>query len=412
MNRITVFVCLFLLAFTVTVHASQNLCTYSPQVLKNKIEKEKYPNLKTQNLTANQIYTQKLYIRMTGTTPDLKSPKYGRMVKFVQQGKTSDALAMMMKEDGFLHVRIRNFAAPFSSKDYSTLEPLNDLQALIIGITRDDLDARLILTGDIRYSGDEKFSLPDVSMKNNDHYAYFESAGLSFSSDLKKYDRQWPNFDEAAGAFSTRAWAKINFDMGTNRRNVPNSFHVFLCSHIDSWKTRGVPDIYVRRDVTRNNGGDPAVYQNFCRNCHGLMDGMGGAFAKFDFTDGSIQFTKDGVMEKMNQHPDVYPEGYVTSDDSWENMLYYNPTIDFGWRTPVKGQGLKQFADMLANSKAYSSCLVKKVYQEICGTAINEAAPELLEPLRTKFENNNYKIKSLISNIASERKCISPEGVL
>ncbi|OQW52130.1 MAG: hypothetical protein A4S09_08960 [Proteobacteria bacterium SG_bin7] len=410
MSHIFVFVTGLLLVFS--VHADQNLCTYTPSEVASKPKQEKYPNLRTENLSASQVYTQKLYIRMTGVTPNIGNLKFGRMVKLVQQNKIDDALKMMMAEDGFLQVRIRNFAAPFSSKDYSTLEPLNDLQALIIGIIRDDLDARLILTGDIRYSGTEKYGLPEISMKNNDHYVAFESANLSFSSDLKKYDQQWPNFDEAAGALTTRAWAKINFDMGTNRRNVPNSFNVFLCSHIDSWKTRGVPDVYVRRDVTRNNAGDPAVYQNFCRNCHGLMDGMGGAFAKFDFTDGSIQFKKNGVMEKMNQHAEVYPEGYVTTDDSWENMLHYNPSISFGWRSPMKGQGIKQFAEMLAQSKAYSQCLVKKVYQEICGTSILETAPELLEPLRTKFESNGYKIRSLISNIAVERQCISPEGVL
>ncbi len=410
MNRTSVFVSVFLFIFS--AQANQNTCTYeAPKPIEPK-ESEKFPSLKIENLNANQIYTQKLYIRITGTTPDIKSPKFNRMVKLVQENKIDAALATMMKEDGFLQVRIRNFAAPFSSKDHSPLEALNDLQALIIGVTRDSLDARLILTGDFHYAALEKYGLPDVSMSHNDHYTAFENFNLKFSNDLKKYDKQWPNFASAAGALTTRAWSKINFDMGTNRRNVPNSFNVFLCSPIDSWKTRGVPDIYVRRDVTRNNAGDPAVYQNFCRNCHGLMDGMGGAFAKFDFTEGSIQFSKDGVMEKMNQHADVYPDGYVTSDDSWENMLHYNPSIDFGWRTPMKGQGIKQFAEMLANSKAYSSCLVKKVYQEICGTSITEAAPELLEPLRTKFEGDSYKIKPLISNIASERKCISPEGAL
>jgi hypothetical protein len=405
---------LALLFFSFTAQAKQKYCSYEPEQnawpAPAKIQTDK--NLDWGSLNPDQGYAYKLYAKLTGVTPDLNNPKFIRIVKLIQQNKIAEGVQMILKDDNFYQVRMRNFAAPFSSKDYSTFENFNDLQALIIGITRDDLDARLILSGDIRYSASEKAGLPAVSMGDNEHYLAFDAANMSYVRDLKKFNKQWDGFEGAAGALTTRAWAKIGYDMGTNRRNVPNSFNVFLCAPIEGWKARGIPDLYVRRDVPRNTSEDPNIYQNVCRNCHGLMDGMGGAFAKFDFVQGVMMYSKDEVMPKMYQNGHVYPQGYVPTDDSWDNLMNYNPAVDFGWRTSMKGQGIKAFGEMLANSKAFTKCLVTKMFQEVCGKPILSAAPELLEPLASRFEEGGYKIKTLVSNIAMEQKCISPEGAL
>ena len=89
-----------------------------------------------------------------------------------------------MNDPGFLKIAVRQFSIPFIDSGHQTKDTLTDLQALIIGITRDELSARLLLTGNLRYSGYKSMGLPDVYSENNDHYAQFESAGYDYFRDL------------------------------------------------------------------------------------------------------------------------------------------------------------------------------------------------------------------------------------
>lgn len=363
--------------------------------------------------TPNEIYTQKLFGRLTGSVVPKTSPRFKKALSLVNAAKYFEAAKVVAQEDNFLEVRVRNFAAPFSSKDSSPLEPLNDLQALIIGVVRDEIDARQIVSGNIRYAGAAALGLPPVSRSNNDHYAAFESAGRSLAYDLDLVEDQWPDLDLGAGLYTTRQWAKINYDAGTNRRSVKNSFEQFLCTPIDSWKTRGLPDDFIRRDVDRAPGGNPSTFQNFCRNCHAPMDGFAGAFAKVDFMSDSFSFTPNAIVAKMNQNGETYPAGFVTTDDSWVNMLKYGSAADFGWRGPIEGQGIKAFSEMVANSSAYSRCMVKKTFDEVCGGSIVEAAPGLLDKMTTDFESNGYNLKYLFEKLAASSECLAyPKGTL
>ncbi|MDZ4660488.1 MAG: hypothetical protein SGJ18_02595 [Pseudomonadota bacterium] len=376
---------------------------------KVEIKSEKILNLPLfNNASTEMAYAQRLFTILTGSTIPDKHPHFVKVLRLLAEKKHLEAANLIVKEKNFLNVRMKNFVAPFSSKDGSPHEALNDLQALILGVTRDELDARLILTGDIRYSGQNSLSLPEVSLSNNDHYLTFENQHYSFHDDLELVQDQWKELDVAAGALTSRAWSKINYDTGdTNRLGVTNAFNVFLCAPIDSWKMRAVPDMFVRRDVPRAAGNEGSEYQNRCRNCHGFMDAMGGAFAKIDFKDLTLVYQKKGVQPKMNQNGHIYPAGFVTVDDSWYNLLNFNPSADFGWRTPLEGVGIKAFGEMLANSSAYSRCLVTKVFKEVCGKVIKDTAPELLEPLTAELENSGYNLKKLFANVASRNECLS-----
>ena len=411
----TLYSIVFTLIFTQSTWAEAPSClmeTKKSQVPSRRVDDSALLNqwdLNT-NLGPEEIYAYKLYARLTGTGISLENPRFKRIVKLIRGKDFKQAAQIITAEEKFLEVRVRNFAAPFSSKDFSSTEPFNDLQALIVGVVRDELDARLILTGDFRYSAKPGLGLPAVSTSENDHYLKFEEGRYNYDTDLIQVSPQWENKDTAAGAFTSRAWAKVNFDAGTNRRSVKNAIEVFLCTPIDTWKTRAVPDMFVRRDVDRAPGGNPATYQNNCRSCHSIMDGLAGSFAKADFVNGAVTLNNDTITAKMNQNGNVYPEGYVTTDDSWTNLLIYNSAIDFGWRSEMTGQGIVTFAKMLAESKAYIKCLVQKVFTEVCGAGINDVNPELLPQLVENFENDKRNLKNLFSEIAISSACLTHPG--
>lgn len=357
-----------------------------------------------ENLQPEQIYALKLYTRLSGSSTSVQNPKIKKMAKYASQNKFLEAAKVVIEDDLFYNVRLRNFVAPFSSKDFSTSEPMNDLQALMMGVIRDDIDARLILTGNFRYEGAQQLSLAKVSLDNNNHYQQMENANVNYRQSLVRTSQQW---DEDAtigvGAFTTRAWAKINYDAGTNRRTIKNAMEVFLCTPIESWKTRAVPDVFVWRDVDRIPAGNPANYQNTCRNCHAIMDGMAGAISKMNYVNSAFAPSKQ-ILPKVNQNQKTYADGYVVIDDSWINMLNHNKTIDFGWRSEMEGKGLQSWARMLASSKAYSRCLVQKVIKEVCEKSFDAKQEE--EMVNT-FEKNGWNLKTLFTDVAVHSACIA-----
>jgi hypothetical protein len=229
-----------------------------------------------------------------------------------------------------------------------------------------------------------------------------------------QWNGQWGDLGDmsnyAAGALTTRAWASAYYNMGTNRLGVKYAIDAFLCVPITTWKLRGLPDSYIRRDVTREPGGNPSDFQNDCRGCHAAMDAMGGAFAKLDFVENQFLVQAKGVAAKMNQKGEIYPAGFVTTDDSWINMLGNHPTVNFGWRGAMKGNGIHEFGEMLANSGAFSRCMVQKVFAEVCGQSIFEAAPDRLAPLTSDFESDGYNLKNLFGKVAIENACIPHMG--
>lgn len=364
---------------------------------------------KVQELTPTERYAQKLYLRVTGAPANLFDPRFRRIVDLIKRGNMMGAARVMTDTPNFLNVRMRNFSIPYIDKSKRPVDTLTDLQTLIIGVTRDELDARLILTGNLRYSGYSGLGLPAVSRANNDHFAQFEARAMDFNRDLERVDKQWEDMDYVAGALTTRAWAAAYYNGGTNRLALKYAFEAFLCSPIDEWKIRGLPDFYVRRDIDRAEGGKPQEFQNNCRNCHSAMDGLGGAFAKLDFIDSALVFISKGVAEKMNKNTYYYPAGYVTTDDSWVNMLENHPTVDFGWRGPMSGMGVASFAKSLSESKAYSRCFVQKAFTEICGKNVRQTAPELHQKLADDFEANSYNLKYLFGRVATEEACISKD---
>lgn len=355
-----------------------------------------------------QTYSARLFDRLVGVPIAVESPMQRRMKELIAANDLTGAAHAAMEDQRFYSIRVHQLVAPMTNVDGNPHESFNDLQALMMGVIRDDLDARLILTGDFRYEGYRNLGLPAVSRSNNDHYREFEKRGYSFWERLTRVNDQWPEYDVAAGAFTTRAWGKAFYSAGTNRRSVKHAFQTFLCTPIEQWRDIGLPDRYVRRDVNRLPSGNPANYQNECRTCHAGMDSLGGAFARMDYVNDALTYLgADGIAEKYKINTDVYPEGYDTTNDQWVNQSTRNHNQALGWRGQLSGNGVVEFAAMIANSKAFSKCWVKRSFKEVCQRPITANEDPLLESFADQFEANNYNIKNLIANIVTHESCLS-----
>lgn len=124
------------------------------------------------------------------------------------------------------------------------------------------------------------------------------------------------------------------------------------------------------------------------------------------------------VANKMTGGAD--PNGYTITDDSFVNLA----SDSYGWRGPYAsgGSGLNQFGHMIADSKAFSSCMTQKVYTSLCiqpqapaaGASTAEKisfakqSAELKTSLKKwtfQFESSGYKIKDLYKQMSMDPNC-------
>ena len=352
-------------------------------------------------------YAQRLFQRVVGAPIRVDTPLFERITRLVAEKKYEAAALAAMTDPRFYAVRVRNFSAPIGTLDGNPQDGFNDLQAMFIGVIRDDIDARQLLTGDFRYEGYSDLGLPVVSKSDNAHFAQFEARRLDYFRNLTRVPEQWKDIEEAAGVLTSRTWASVFFKAGTNRRAVQYTFQSFLCTPIDIWKDRGRPDLFVGRDVERTPGGNAATYQNHCRNCHGQMDGMRGAFGRFDFKDNAITWMgRTEIAAKMNQNSEKYPEGYVMVDDAWVNYATEHHNTVFGWRGPLEGHGVNAFGRMISESKGFSSCMARRVFSEVCNRPPTDPEQMMIQSLADRFEAGGYKFKSLFAAVAAENACV------
>jgi hypothetical protein len=360
---------------------------------------------------------RRLFLRLTGSNLDPKDARLAQMSQSLMSGDVLSAAQVAVQAEGFINVTLKALATPLSSRTESAYEPFNDFQAMFMGTTRDDRDARELLSGNYTYQAPERADVPPPSPFNNDHYQQLEALSADFAQDLVRVEPQWPDVADAAGVLTSRAWAQDHFNMGTNRRSVEYTFREFMCTPITSWRDFGLPDNWIHRDVDRNPGGNPSTFQNTCRNCHAPMDGMVGAFARFDFqtmTDPIsgllggrlIYLGPVGIAPKTNQHPAVYPAGHITTDDSWINMAIYHQNAAFGWKGPLQGNGVQQFGRMIAASDGFAACFAQRAYQQVCKQDPLSAGDGVLSGLATSFQSSGYKIKSLYAAAAAVPGCV------
>jgi hypothetical protein len=293
-----------------------------------------------------------------------------------QAGTPIDAAYRAMEDPNFYNVTLKNFAAPWTNRDENVFVPLNDYIATVIGMIRDDVPFNGLLSDDIIYIGPG--SLPGYSNSNNDHYAQLEAQGIDMKAGLTRSTQTAVTglpFAAVAGIWTTRAASEAFFVAGTNRAQFRFTMMNHLCNDMEQVHDVKPPPDRIRQDVSRSPGGDSRLFLNNCIGCHNGMDPLAGAFAYYDFVDtngddvpDTTQYTAGTVQSKYFNNDTNFETGYRTVDDSWMNYWREGQNQWLGWdpSLPGAGTGAASMGRELANSDAFASCQVKKVFRAVC----------------------------------------------
>jgi len=314
---------------------------------------------------------KRMHDRIAGVPPS--SADLATMAGHISDGNPILAAEIAAQHPAFYNITLKTHAAPWTNRDQSQFVPLNDYTATVIGLVRDNIDFREVLTGNVLYVGDDN-SVSPYTGSNNDHYEELEIKAANLKDVLIPVQQSSitgvPATDNA-GVLTTRAAAEAFFVAGTNRAMFRFTLMNHLCTDLEPiMDTTRIPD-RIRQDISRSPGGDSRIFMNSCIGCHSGMDPLAGAFAYFNFNEstGRIEFTKDAdfVQPKMNINSNNFPQGYFTVDDSWKNYWREGPNAWMGWNGPAaEGEGINSMANELANSEAFASCHVKQVFETVC----------------------------------------------
>ncbi|MGB5245304.1 MAG: hypothetical protein WBM54_08820 [Woeseia sp.] len=312
-----------------------------------------------------------------------------------------------MDNANFYNVTLKNFAAPWTNREGSVFVPLNDYIATVVGMIRDDVAFNTLLSADLLYIGDPALNLPNYANTNNDHYEQLESRGLDMQTGLvvrtqSEFGALPP--EATAGVMTTRAAAEAFFVAGTNRAMFRFTMLNHMCNDMEQvHDTRLSPD-RIRQDVSRSPGGDSRLFLNNCIGCHSGMDPLAQAFAYYNFNadTGSIEYTDGNVQPKYFNNEDNFPYGFRTPDDSWENYWRNGQNQFLGWDggRPGSGTGAKSMGEELANSEAFASCQVKKVFRAVCLREPEDANDRAqVSQMVTSFKSG-YRMKQTFAEAA------------
>lgn len=346
-----------------------------------------------------------IYRRLSGRPLTSRDARYNQFVEWVRTGRKRDVAVAATEDPGFAGSIVRQWGSLLLTVQKNPNLQLNDTLATLIGSVRDNLDARTLLTANHIYGADPRLGLPRPNSSSTTVYEMLEQSGRDLKAVLRQMTPQWNStlLPQTSGVLTTRWWGEQYYSAGTNRRAVVGALETFLCKPIENWKTPYLPTDRIRRDIDRAPSGDARIFQNECRSCHGAMDGLAGAFAHFNYDAGLLFTTR--VQEKYLQNPEIYPEGYVTNDDSWVNFLTTGQNASFGWRGELEGRGIQAFGQMLANSGAFSACMAKRALQAVCNSQRALQDP-VVQQLATEFENQDqYRLKDLFIRAALSTDC-------
>lgn len=346
----------------------------------------------------------KLHNRIAGVPPVKvgTSDPLTDMTIAIQSGRHEEAVQIAMNNKNFYNVVLKNWIKPWSNREQTSRTELNDFTATIIGMIKDDVPFNQVLSGDIIYTVNGAATA--YSTTNNTHYIQAENSNVDLAAALTQQVQSevtgLPS-NAVAGVLTTRAAGEAFYSAGTNRRVNRFTFMNFLCHDYEELHDTNLPQDRVRRDVERNPGGDSRTFLNKCVGCHAGQDGLGGAYAYYDFVGGRLVYTPGIVVNKMN-HNVYFRDGYVTRDDSWVNYWATGQNqakLVFAGVGPIRGSGVKALGQMLTASKGFSQCMAKKVFQLVClKTPVNTDDVSMMKNLAERFEQTNYNMKDLIVN--------------
>ena len=348
------------------------------------------------------------------------------MTQLIDQGNVNDAVYLAMENSAFYSVTLKNWVTPWTNEEADVFAPLNDYTATVIGMIRDDIDFREILSGDILYVANDSVDVPAYSITSNAHYQALDDIDADLKEVLQASTQSSVTgipSNASAGVMTTRAAAKSFFKDGTNRAMFRFTLINHMCTDLEGVKdTTRSPD-RIRQDISRSPGGDSRIFNNSCIGCHSGMDPLAQAFAYYDYeydpeSDpdgeyGALQYntssqidpdTGSQVQGKYHINSNNFPFGYVTHDDSWSNYWREGLNKNLGWNEslPASGNGAKTMGQELANSEKFASCQVTKVFENVCLRSPQDAADRAeISAMTSTFTNSGYNIKQVFADSAN-----------
>jgi hypothetical protein len=350
-----------------------------------------------------------MHDRLAGVPPTETTLQ--QMADLISSDQSLDAAMLAIEHPDFYNVTLKNWVTPWTNEEKTVFAPLNDYSATVIGMIRDDIDFREVLSGDIIYVGTG--SLPAYSNSNNDHYETMENLGVNLKDALVQRTQSSVTGLPAtatAGVISTRASARAFFIDGTNRAMLSFTFLNHLCRDLEMIKDPTRPADRVRQDVARSPGGDSRVYFNNCLGCHAGMEPLAEAYAYFDYVypegdedGGQLSYTSDVVQPKYLINSNNFKDGYATWDDSWINYWREGSNSALGWDNslPDRGNGAKSLGVELANSHAFAECQVTKAFEAVCLRSPEDTTDRTqIENMTASFKNSGYHMKQVFAEAA------------
>ena len=368
---------------------------------------------------------KRIHDRVAGVPAD--EATLASMAADITEGDAIAAAYTAMQHPAFYSVTLKNLVTPWTNEEQTVFAPLNDYSATVIGMVRDDIDFRQILSADMVYVGDNSLGLPAYSNTGNDHYEAMDENGVNLFSGLMQQTQSSVTgleADATAGIVTTRAAAKAFFIDGTNRAMFRFTVLNHLCSDLEQIKDATRPADRIRQDVSRSPGGDSRIFNNACLGCHAGMDPLAQAYAYYNFeydseTDpeaesGRLSYNDVGmsdpdtgtrVKKKYHINASNFKYGYATPDDRWDNYWRSGPNALLGWDTqaqglPASGSGAKSMGIELANSEAFASCQVKKVFKTVCLREPIDTDMAQFEATVSSFKASNYNLKQVFAETA------------
>lgn len=334
-----------------------------------------------------------------------------QMESMLVAGNPAGAVNLAMTNQNFLLFTMKNWLKPWSNQEQTKDVALNDFVALAVGTIRDNRPFNEILSVDAMYIS----NLTGVAAPNNgnnDHFRDIES-NVGWPGSLVRVAQSTQtgmNAAGVAGAITTRGFGEAYFSAGTNRRMTRYLFKNFLCKDFENVHDVTVPDYRVRRDVERAPGGDSRTYKNKCVGCHAGQDGLGGAWAFHNFVNNQVTYSPGQVQGKYNQNATAYPDGYVTTDDSWINLWATGQNANLGWSStvPTRGNGAASLGRMIGASRAFAECMASRSFELLCMHKPKDEDHATIQALADDFQGSqNYNMKMLFASTLT--KCVVEE---
>lgn len=137
-----------------------------------------------------------------------------------------------------------------------------------------------------------------------------------------------------------------------------------------------------------------------------LMPGYWQAKEQSEFYPRSSFDSETGIATKLNKGSYAY--GFVVKSDTFvNNATLGSKSTFFGWNGANKdgGKGINDFGKMISQSRRFSQCMAKRVYESTCGKKLTSTQYSTLVRLGDRFEAVKYNLKSLYQEIALDPVC-------